>query len=197
MYNLSVQYIFCAELQKSKSKIMANYMKSKVQQSVSFLPILVIAFSAFSGVLFLNPSPSYAFDQAALSRALKGDKNLVKADLSGAKLSGVNLGGANLSGANLSGADLSRANLSGADLSGAYLGGADLFGTNLSRANLIRADLSGAYLYEANLIRAYLSGANLSGADLSLADLSRAIADSKTIFPEGFDAVGAGVIFNN
>jgi hypothetical protein len=51
---------------------MANYMKSKVQQSVSFLPMLVVTFSAFSGVLFLNPSPSYAFDQATFSQALKG-----------------------------------------------------------------------------------------------------------------------------
>jgi uncharacterized protein YjbI with pentapeptide repeats len=182
LYNLSVQYIFCAELQKSEDKLMANFIKSKVQQSLSFLLVLVVAFSAFSGVLFVNPSPSYAFNKSDVDRALSGLKNLPGADLSGADLSGANL---------------SRANLSGADLSGAYLGGADLFGTNLSRANLIRADLSGAYLYEANLIRAYLSGANLSGADLSLADLSRAIADSKTIFPEGFDAVGAGVIFNN
>jgi len=58
--------------------------------------VLVIAFSVFSGFLFLNPSPSYAYIR----------------DLSGANLSRANLSGANLSGANLSRANLSRANLS-------------------------------------------------------------------------------------
>jgi len=50
---------------------MANYIKSKVQQSLSFLLVLVIAFSLFSGVLFLNPSPSYAFNQSDVDRALR------------------------------------------------------------------------------------------------------------------------------
>ncbi len=60
--------------------------------------MLVIAFSVFSGFLFLNPSPSYAY-----IRYLSG------ARLSGARLSGARLSGARLSGARLSGADLSRA----------------------------------------------------------------------------------------
>ena len=132
---------------------MASYIKSKIQQSLSFLLVLVIAFSVFSGFLFLNPSPSYAYSQSDLSRALIGDKDLI-------------------------GADLSRA-----DLSGAYLRRANLSGANLSGANLRRAYLS----------RANLSGANLSGANLSDARLIGAIADSETKFPEGFDAVGAGV----
>ena len=137
---------------------MASYIKSKIQQSLSFLLVLVIAFSVFSGFLFLNPSPSYAYSQSDLSRALIGDKDLI---------------GADLSRADLSGAYLRRANLSDADLSGAYL----------RRAYLSRANLSGANL----------SGANLSGANLSDARLIGAIADSETKFPEGFDAVGAGV----
>ena len=49
---------------------MANFIKSKVQQSLSFLLVLVIAFSAFSGVLFVSPSPSYAYDEETLARAL-------------------------------------------------------------------------------------------------------------------------------
>ncbi|WP_313707853.1 pentapeptide repeat-containing protein [Planktothrix agardhii] len=55
--------------------------------------MLVIAFSVFSGFLFLNPSPSYAYIR----------------DLSGARLSGANLSGADLSRARLSRARLSRA----------------------------------------------------------------------------------------
>ena len=137
---------------------MASYIKSKIQQSLSFLLVLVIAFSVFSGFLFLNPSPSYAYSQSDLSRALIGDKDL-------------------------SGADLSGADLSGAYLSGAYLRGADLIGANLR----------GAYLRDADLIGANLRGAYLRGANLRDARLIGAIADSETKFPEGFDAVGAGV----
>ncbi|MCL1492775.1 MAG: pentapeptide repeat-containing protein [Pseudanabaena sp. Salubria-1] len=83
---------------------MANYMKSKVQQAVSFLLILVIAFSAFSGVLFLNPSQSYAFEPKPFCRAIKGDKNLVNADLSVVNLSGAKLVGATLFDSRLDGA---------------------------------------------------------------------------------------------
>ncbi|MFN6325496.1 MAG: pentapeptide repeat-containing protein [Aphanizomenon sp.] len=130
---------------------MASYIKSKVQQSLSFLLVLVIAFSVFSGVLFLNPSPSYAYSR--------------------------NLGSVDYSGRNLSRQDFSDANLSG--------------------AYLIGADLSGADLTEADLTGARLSGARLSGADLIGARLSGAIADSETIFPDGFDPVDAGVEFRD
>jgi uncharacterized protein YjbI with pentapeptide repeats len=68
----------------------------------------------------------------------------------------------------------------------------DLSGQYFNRANLIGADLSGVDLSRANLSRANLSEAILSGADLR-----GAIADSETIFPDGFDAVGAGVTFLN
>jgi hypothetical protein len=85
---------------------MVSYIKSKVQQSLSFLIVLVIAFSVFSGVLFLNPSPSYAYNESDFSRARIGDKDLSGADLSGADLSEADLSEADLSGANLSEADL-------------------------------------------------------------------------------------------
>lgn len=147
---------------------MANFIKSKIQQSLSFLLMLVIAFSAFSGVLFVNPSPSYAFKESDVNRALNRDMNLVGADLSRADLSRANLRGARLAAANLIGANLSKADFSNADFSGADFSGADL------------------------------SGANLSGADfLNDAYLIDAIADSRTNFPDGFDANGAGVIFRN
>ena len=87
---------------------MASYIKSKVQQSLSFLLVLAIAFSVFSGFLFLNPSPSYAYSR----------------DLSGANLRGADLRGADLDGADLSAADLSRADLDKANLDEANLRGA-------------------------------------------------------------------------
>jgi uncharacterized protein YjbI with pentapeptide repeats len=130
-YNLSVQYVFCTELQKFEDKLMANFIKSKVQQYLSFLLMLVVAFSAFSGVLFVNPSPSHAHDSQVYFQAMSGLKQLSGADLSGADLSHADLSSADLSGANLNGA-----NLSGADLNNARLSGADLSGANLNGANL-------------------------------------------------------------
>ncbi len=58
---------------------------------------------------------------------------------------------------------------------GANLEGANLKGANLKGANLLAADLTGAYL----------TGARLEEAK----------ADKDTIWPEGFDPVAAGVIF--
>ena len=43
---------------------------------------------------------------------------------------------------------------------------------------------------------ANLEGANLEGANLTKADLSRAKANEDTVWPEGFDPVAAGVIFD-
>ena len=157
---------------------MANFIKSKVQQSLSCLLMLVIAFSAFSGVLFVNPSPSYAYNQEDFDRVKSGDKNLSDVDLSGANLSGAYLRQAILVDANLSGANLSDANLSGANLSGVNLSGADLSEADLGDAGLGRTDLAGANL----------AGANLVGA----------FANSSTKFPDGFTKEKAkfrGVIF--
>jgi uncharacterized protein YjbI with pentapeptide repeats len=78
--------------------------------------VLVIAFSVFSGFLFLNPSPSYAYI-----------RDLSRANLSGANLSRANLSRANLSRANLSRANLSRANLSRANLSRAIADSETIF----------------------------------------------------------------------
>ena len=67
---------------------------------------------------------------------LGGEKEGIRADLSGADLSG-----ADLREADLSEADLSEADLSGADLCGANLRGADLREANLSGADLREADI--------------------------------------------------------
>jgi uncharacterized protein YjbI with pentapeptide repeats len=166
---------------------MTNFIKSKVQQSLSFLLMLVIAFSAFSGVLLVNPSPSYAFNQNDLNRALSGEVNLSGADLSGA----------NLHLADLSGANLRRANLRNADLSNAYLLGADLSEADLSEVDLSAADLTSVSLRGADLRGADLSKVDSVGDLLSEVDFANAIANRKTKFPDGFNAVDARIIFRN
>ena len=175
---------------------MTSYIKSKIQRSISFLIAMVIAFSVCSGVVLLNPTPSYAFSQADVDKALRGEKYLAGADLRGADLSGLaadlsglntpysEYRGVNLFLANLIGANLIGANLIGARLAGAYLTGAYLIGANLSNADLNQAVLSNANLIVANLSNAGLTGADLTGA----------IADKYTKFPPGFDAKKAGVI---
>ena len=147
-------------------------------------------------------------DEANLIGARFNGANLIEADLVGANLSGAWLMGADLRFANLIGANLYRAkldeaNLSEASIVGANLPGAWLYKANLSGVNLGEARLDGAILYKANLSGAILSGAsfykaNLSEADLSGADLSGAnlsganltqeqisvaITDEKTKFP--------------
>ena len=103
-----------------------------------------------------------------LRRAKLDEANLIEADLTGANLIEADLTGANLFGANLPVAWLYKANLSGANLSGARLYGAVLSGANLSEADLTKANLSGA---------------NLSGANLTQEQISVAITDEKTKFP--------------
>ena len=113
---------------------------------------------------------------------LKGDKDGVRADLSGTNLSGVylmdaNLSRANLEYANLSGAKLRDANLEYANLKDAYLGNAKLWGANLGGANLEDANLMDADLRGANLEGANLEGAKLRGADLENANLDYQIQE--------------------
>jgi|GEM_PF-3410861 len=78
------------------------------------------------------------------NRALKGDKNLRKADLEEADLRG---------------ADLRNADLWDADLEGANLEGADLRNANLRKADLEEVNLKGAKI----------DGAQLKGAELESA----------------------------
>ena len=74
--------------------------------------------------------------------------------------------------------------------------GADLRRADLFGADLEGADLSGANLNEANLYEADLNGSNLGGALLSGVNLIGARANKNTTWPDGFDPVSAGVIFD-
>ncbi len=89
------------------------------------------------------------------------------------------------------GADLTNALLQDQDLSGAKPRFALLMDANLEGANLRDANLEGTLLYGANLRGADLRGADLGGRT----DLKGAEADEYTIWPEGFDPVVAGAIF--
>ena len=84
------------------------------------------------------------------------------------------------------GVDLSGRNLRQANLRNAVLKGADLSGANLDQA----------YFGAASLLEADLTGARLTGERLEHADLWEAKADRDTVWPEGFDPVAAGVIFD-
>ena len=63
-------------------------------------------------------------------------------------------------------------------------------GGDLQSSTTRKANLTGAWLLGANL-----TGANLTVANLTVADLTGAVADERTIWPEGFDSVAAGVTF--
>lgn len=99
------------------------------------------------------------------------------------------IAGAELRGALLGGADLFHADLAGADLRGADLGHA-----LLSAADLSQADLTGSNLFRADLTEANMCGTDLREANLIGADLCGAFYDARTIFPDDFDPVRAGMI---
>jgi len=122
---------------------------------------------------------------------------LQKADLSGAQLQGAYLGVAQLQEASLSAAKLQEAFLGEADLRGANLAGAQLQEANLVGAQLDGATLAGAQLQHADLAGASLKAATLSDGDSgrSPANLQRARADHRTVWPVGFDPIAAGVVF--
>lgn len=83
-------------------------------------------------------------------------------------------------------ADTFVADLSGARLAGAVLPGSKLAKVNLKGADLSRADLTHAVLAGADLQGAKLQGANLTAADLANVNLTGALYDSQTRWPQGF-----------
>jgi uncharacterized protein YjbI with pentapeptide repeats len=130
---------------------------------------------------------------ANLTRANLTFAHLNKADLSHADLSRADLTAAFLTGAKLSGARLNHAGLGGANLSEADLDHADLSHANLSHTHLSDASLRHANLSHANLHDADLSDATLRHAKLKGANLSEAVATERTIWPDGFDPLAAGL----
>jgi uncharacterized protein YjbI with pentapeptide repeats len=85
------------------------------------------------------------------------------------------------------GAVFAGSNLEGSGFSGSDLTDSDFSNANLSGANLDGADLTGATLRKADLRRATLRFAKLVGADLS-----EAVYDQATIWPDDFDPAAAG-----
>jgi uncharacterized protein YjbI with pentapeptide repeats len=119
---------------------------------------------------------------------------LQQADLRGLVLEGASFIGSDLTGADLSGADIYWGWFMGANLTDAKLRGARLSGADFTEAWLVRADLSGANLGTDNVGGSTsLKGANLSDAILDDANLTGAIYDRLTRFPDGFSPVLAGM----
>jgi uncharacterized protein YjbI with pentapeptide repeats len=121
--------------------------------------------------------------------------DLRKAYLVHANLVGADLSGANLAGTILLGVSLRQASLSDANLAKADIVGSDFTYADLHRANLEKAHFDGAIL-SASLAEANLSGVRFERTNLIGAFLERAVADSGTIWPYGFDWVMAGVKLN-
>ncbi|MFI6100844.1 pentapeptide repeat-containing protein [Lentzea sp. NPDC051213] len=113
-------------------------------------------------------------------------------------LSRVDLRSANLDNARLIGAQIRHANLARSWMVAAVFNKSDLCYTNLrqvraTKASFANAILRGATLEGADLHEADLRGVDLRGADmrarnLEYADLTGAIANDRTLWPEGFDA---------
>jgi hypothetical protein len=89
--------------------------------------------------------------------------------------------------------DLSGVDLRRADLRDAHLGDVDFRSAGLQKAYLGGAHLQGADLDGSRLEGAYLGGAHLDGATLDGTQLEGAVADDRTVWPDGFNWRAAGV----
>jgi len=114
---------------------------------------------------------------ANFRKAILEGGQFVRTDFRNARFFGAKASGANFEEANLADADMSVMDLQGANLTGAVLIGANLEGADLTGADLTDADLRGVDLSRATLTDAILTGAN----------------GWRTVWPEGFDPVAAGV----
>lgn len=128
------------------------------------------------------------FDGSWLNFINFRDANLYRTHLVDVIACNSNFRGADLRQSQMNGSVLNGSSLLQAKLSGAYLADASLANSDLAGANL-----SGAELYSADLRESNLAGTNLSKASLDGAKLNGAIADNKTIWPQGFDWRKQGV----
>jgi uncharacterized protein YjbI with pentapeptide repeats len=147
------------------------------------------------------------FVSADLRGSHFGSAKLEKAYLWGADLRRANFDEADARECNFETANLEEGSLRKADLQGAIFTRADLRRAHLSRANLRGANLNQADLREADLSLADVQEADVTGADLRVAshtasrnrsalfdvNLTGAIFDSFTQFPDGFDPKTAGM----
>jgi len=162
----------------------------------------------FTGAVLFDVMLDYAdLSQAILRNAQLGKGMWREVDLSGANLEGAR-GSPQLFESNLNqlwapfaelrhaafiggtarGAVFASSNLEAAVFDGGFdLSGTDFTNANLSAAYLDHTDLTDAVMRKANLRRASLNYAKLEGADLS-----EAIYDHATVWPDGFDPVAAG-----
>jgi uncharacterized protein YjbI with pentapeptide repeats len=135
--------------------------------------------------------------RADLSNTLMESVSFEGSDLTDAKLVGVEAiefpEGNNFQSTNLIRADLSESRLQESNFASADLTGATLRGANLARANLSAADLTDAKLEETQLNHTNLRGVDLSTTDLTSTELTDSVADTETMWPQGFDPAAASV----
>ena len=145
--------------------------------------------------ILVKPGRDSSSSSVVASRKQLSRTDLRKANLWGAALRGYWLECCNLSAAGLRGADLRDVNLEESILVEANLHGADLRGANLRGARLQGADLSvaklgspsrGALSLDRNVNSAYWQESGES------TNLTGAVFDKDTKWPEGFDPAGAG-----
>lgn len=89
--------------------------------------------------------------------------------------------------------DLRRADLRDNDYSNKYFGNAHMGSSYFNEGNFTRTVFENTDLSRSDFEGAKLCGARLLTANLSGANLQGAVADTETIWPEGFDPAGAGV----
>ena len=158
------------------------------------------------------PAPS----SKKFQREFRSGEDFSGRDLNSATFFQVRMNGSNFQNANLAASSFEQCDLAEADFRGAKFSpdsrmfrvtanegnfeGVDFNKITIDSVNLRDANLRGAKNFgdvkRANFQKADLRGADLSGLKLPLEEVfwEKAIYDSKTIFPKGFDPAASGAV---
>ena len=129
-------------------------------------------------------------DNLALHKALLEDM-----DLHGTSFAGSYLRGAILAKSNLTDCNFSNSSLITAYLMHANLKGANLRDCKAMFCNFISADLNEADVQNADFSNCNFKGAVITCRNASQANFVDAVYDSSTVWPDNFDPVVAGCIY--
>ena len=115
-----------------------------------------------------------------------------------------------LAGMEIEGISFQDATLGNGDFTNADLYGANLYGSTFESCSFVNSDLRWSTLFEARFHNCNMRGArfgkselggptwvmqvDFSGSNLDDADFTGAVYDDETVFPEGFDPTGRGLV---
>lgn len=117
-----------------------------------------------------------------------------RAKMEGARLEGINFAEAKFVDAEMKSLYAVRSRWTESMIASAVFDGSSLQGANFERAGLSKVSFKGCDLQKADFSGARFKAVDLTEANLEGAKLRGALFDKKTVFPDGFDPIAAGMV---